>query len=153
MSTPHTTSCQIRDANLLQLNYEVLIIFGVFPALITLFFFAMGILCCPYISYILYLNRREEFMQSQATKMMIDSLISTKYRPNVFKTQDSCMICLLNFTEDDMVTPLPCDIRHYYHTKCIEEWLLINACCPLCKTEVTQEEIARVASLYQRKLE
>ena len=64
VSTPHTSTCQIRDANLLQLNYEVLIIFGVFPALITLFFVAMGVLCCPYISYILYLNRREELMQS-----------------------------------------------------------------------------------------
>lgn len=63
------------------------------------------------------------------------------------------MICLVNFDEDSIVTPLPCDIRHYYHTNCIEQWLLINACCPLCKTEVTMAEIERVAKLYHRKLE
>ena len=67
VSTPHTSTCKIRDANLLQLNYEVLIIFGVFPALITLFCFAVGVLCCPYITYILFMNQREEFVQNQAT--------------------------------------------------------------------------------------
>ena len=152
-STPHSSKCRVSNASLLELNYEVLIIFGVFPALITLFFVAMGVLCCPYISYILYQNRRDELMQHQATQVMVDSLIKAKYNANVFQTQESCMICLVNFTEDDSVTPLPCDIRHYYHTLCIEQWLLINACCPLCKTEVTLEEIGRVATLYKRKLD
>ena len=63
-STPHTSKCRVDNASLLELNYEVLIIFGVFPALITIFFTAMGILCCPYISYVLYQNRREELLQS-----------------------------------------------------------------------------------------
>ena len=63
------------------------------------------------------------------------------------------MICLVNFNEDSLVTPLPCDIRHYFHTSCIEQWLEINPSCPLCKTPVTPEEIERVASLYQKMLE
>ena len=63
------------------------------------------------------------------------------------------MICLLPFEESDLVTPLPCDIRHYYHTSCIEQWLMINACCPLCKTEVTMEEIERVSKLYMKRLD
>ena len=62
------------------------------------------------------------------------------------------MICLVNFDEDSLVTPLPCDIRHYFHTTCIEQWLMINASCPLCKSPVTMEEIERVAQMYQRKL-
>ena len=152
-TTPHTSKCRVSNASLLELNYEVLIIFGVFPALITIFFIAMGCLCCPYISYVLYQNRRDELLHNHATRIMIDSLIKAKYNSNVFKKQESCMICLVSFTEDDSVTPLPCDIRHYYHTACIEQWLLINACCPLCKTEVTMDEIDRVAKLYKRKLE
>ena len=152
-TTPHTSRCRVSNASLLELNYEVLIIFGVFPALITIFFIAMGLLCCPYISYVLYQNRREELLHNQATRIMIDSLIKAKYNANVFQTQESCMICLVTFDENDSVTPLPCDIRHYYHTSCIEQWLLINACCPLCKTEVTMEEIDRVQKLYLRKLE
>ena len=63
------------------------------------------------------------------------------------------MICLINFDEDSLVTPLPCDIRHYFHTGCIEQWLVINAMCPLCKTPVTVEEIDRVAQMYKRKLD
>ena len=62
------------------------------------------------------------------------------------------MICLVPFDEDSQVTPLPCDIRHYFHTACIEQWLMVNAMCPLCKTPVTLEEISRVAEMYQRKL-
>lgn len=57
------------------------------------------------------------------------------------------------FYEDSMVTPLPCDIRHYFHTECIEEWLSYNKCCPLCKTPVTLEEIERVAKMYALKIQ
>ena len=65
---PHDCRCsKVNNQSLLELNYEVLIIFGVFPALITLFFFAAGVLCCPYISYVLYMNRREELVQNHAT--------------------------------------------------------------------------------------
>ena len=30
---------------------------------------------------------------------------------------------------------------------------MINACCPLCKTEVTMEEIERVSKLYMKRLD
>ena len=130
---------------MLELNYEVVIIFGVFPALITAFFLTLGLLCAPYILYILYQNQQAENSRLNATKNLVNSLFRTKYDSNVFQTQESCMICLLNFDEDSLVTPLPCDIRHYFHTTCIEQWLAINASCPLCKSPVTIQEIERVA--------
>lgn len=83
---------------------------------------------------------------------MIGRLFRVQFNSNVFQAQESCMICLEDFDEDSQVTPLPCDIRHYFHTSCIEEWLHINACCPLCKTSVTLEEIEKVAQIYQLKL-
>ena len=149
---PHDAKCKSGGTNILELNYEVIIIFGVFPALITSFFLTLGLLCAPYIFYVLYQNRQHENYQLNATKRMVNSLFRVKYDANLFQTQDSCMICLVNFDEDALVTPLPCDIRHYFHTACIEQWLLINASCPLCKTSVTLEEIDRVAQMYQRKL-
>ena len=53
---PRDTSCKSNGTNMLELNYEVVIIFGVFPALITGFFLTLGLLCAPYILYILYQN-------------------------------------------------------------------------------------------------
>ena len=43
-----------------------------------------------------------------------------------------------------MVTPLPCDLRHYFHTKCIEEWYSRKEreYCPLCKETFTMGEVA-----------
>jgi hypothetical protein len=52
-----------------------------------------------------------------------------------------------NFAEADIVTPLPCDIRHVYHAACIEKWFVdkgiegSEAICPMCRVEVTDEEI------------
>lgn len=33
---------------------------------------------------------------------------------------------------------LPCD--HSYHSKCIKDWLLKNATCPVCKADVKKKE-------------
>ena len=39
---------------------------------------------------------------------------------NAETAQDECTICLDEFEPDSMVTPLPCDVRHYFHTACIQ---------------------------------
>ena len=51
---PHDSRCKSNGTNILELNYEVTIIFGVFPALITAFFLIIGVFCTPYIIYMLY---------------------------------------------------------------------------------------------------
>ena len=39
----------------------------------------------------------------------------------------------MNFERDEMVTALPCDYRHYFHTHCILNWSEKQSACPLCK--------------------
>lgn len=46
---------------------------------------------------------------------------------------DTCPICLVNFTESEWVTQLPCHSTHMFHTPCIERWKFQCASCPLCK--------------------
>mmetsp|Transcript_11579 Transcript_11579/g.15676 ORF Transcript_11579/g.15676 Transcript_11579/m.15676 type:complete len:121 (+) Transcript_11579:638-1000(+) len=117
---------------------------GAFPALVLVVALAFAFLVGPLYLWERYENWRTETERVQATRQLLDGLFKRHYDANVFKSQDSCMICLVNFDEDALVTPLPCDIRHYFHTGCIEQWLVLNPSCPLCKSPVTVEEIERV---------
>ena len=47
----HPPKCTDAGRGLLELTYEMLIIFGVFPALITAFFALVGLFCSPYMIY------------------------------------------------------------------------------------------------------
>ena len=120
--------------------------------MLSAFFLTMGLVCAPVAVYMFYQNRQDENSRINQTRDMIGKLFKTKYDSNLFQTQEDCLICLVTFDEESMVTPLPCDIRHYFHTTCIEQWLMVNASCPLCKSRVTLEEINRVAQMYQSKL-
>jgi hypothetical protein len=65
-------------------------------------------------------------------------LPTTKFDP-AFKHKKECPICLLPFQNDDEITPLPCDLRHYFHSHCIKAWLRNNGICPLCRTPMSEE--------------
>lgn len=71
-----------------------------------------------------------------ATDRMVASLAQRKFNPEVFTEQTECTICLEEFTTDDMVTPLSCDERHYFHTACITEWVTRKNDCPLCREPI-----------------
>ena len=43
----------------------------------------------------------------------------------------SCIICLQKIQNDDNCRILCC--VHIFHSKCIENWLIKNANCPICK--------------------
>ncbi|PNH08501.1 E3 ubiquitin-protein ligase, partial [Tetrabaena socialis] len=43
----------------------------------------------------------------------------------------NCCICLGTFADGDQLKSIQC--IHYHHSACLDEWLRIKACCPLCK--------------------
>ncbi len=43
---------------------------------------------------------------------------------------EPCAICLSSFTCDELKA-MPC--AHLFHGACLDPWLRIKACCPLCK--------------------
>ena len=45
--------------------------------------------------------------------------------------QRCCMVCLHNFCQDEMVRGLRC--LHIFHSKCIDNWLIKSAVCPICR--------------------
>ena len=47
---------------------------------------------------------------------------------------DGCCVCLDLMPANADVLHLPCS--HFFHARCVREWLAVSASCPLCKTAV-----------------
>ena len=52
------------------------------------------------------------------------------------KNMSECVICMMDFKEEDEIAELKCDERHYFHAACLEDWLKRKLECPLCKKPV-----------------
>ncbi|XP_019435251.1 PREDICTED: putative RING-H2 finger protein ATL21A [Lupinus angustifolius] len=46
---------------------------------------------------------------------------------------ETCPICLSKYRPKETVKHIP-ECRHGFHAKCIDEWLPLNASCPICRT-------------------
>ena len=52
-------------------------------------------------------------------------LPKVRYNNKIHNSISFCTICMENFKNaTSYITYLPCDARHYFHTKCIRSWLL-----------------------------
>ena len=69
---------------------------------------------------------------------ILSSLNRTKYgRQGHSELATECKICYMDFQENEEVTPLICDERHLYHTKCIEAWIRTGQnSCPYCRKQI-----------------
>jgi len=54
--------------------------------------------------------------------------------------QRSCCICFDDYKENEMVRTLPC--LHFFHKECIDRWLFKSQTCPLCKVDITRNDIS-----------
>lgn len=109
-----------------------------FPFLLFLF------LCCcvPLISSILGYNMNSGSTEKGASDDQISQLPSWKYKaisevnndPTRENEDPECCICLAKYREKEEVRKLPCS--HMFHLKCVDQWLRIISCCPLCKQEL-----------------
>jgi len=48
--------------------------------------------------------------------------------------QTCCSICLDDFSKGDQLKSLHC--VHYFHSECIDRWLMVGHACPMCKALV-----------------
>ena len=48
---------------------------------------------------------------------------------------------MVEYEPEDEIIPLPCDVRHFFHAPCIENWLKQNNSCPLCKKPITMDDV------------
>jgi E3 ubiquitin-protein ligase DOA10 len=84
--------------------------------------------------------RNEQRAQAQEQDDIISNVVKMFYDPAKYKLADNCVICMGDFELNQEVTPLPCDMRHVFHTECITQWMKTQTKCPLCKAEITVEK-------------
>jgi hypothetical protein len=76
-----------------------------------------------------------------ASKEKLATLPSSVYEPGSLpgtdaQTQPSCAICLATYSTGEEVRCLPCDPRHHFHRECVDDWLMLNCSCPICRKGV-----------------
>jgi len=104
------------------------------------------IMCCLPLFIRLLLPYAESTQRRRgraATLEQINSLPCSSYVHGSFEREEdtSCVICLTDYIDGDMIRHLPC--KHHYHKKCIDEWLALDKSCPLCKKDIDcREDIA-----------
>jgi hypothetical protein len=72
----------------------------------------------------------------------IQNLIRSKLTIEDFQQQTECIICCEDFTNEDDVTHLNCNSKHFFHTTCIQTWMEKGkVSCPLCNHVFTEVEM------------
>ena len=59
-------------------------------------------------------------------------------QPITISRDDSqCPICQEEYTNNNQLIFLPC--KHHFHKACIDEWIIVNDNCPVCRGPFIQE--------------
>jgi hypothetical protein len=74
------------------------------------------------------------------TNTIINALVHRKFHKQL-NGMSECIICMEKFENGKSdITPLSHNQEHFFHTKCLEEWLKRNNKCPICRTEIKAEQ-------------
>ncbi|KAJ3695166.1 hypothetical protein LUZ60_000543 [Juncus effusus] len=71
----------------------------------------------------------------------IQSYPKFEFKQTKMRNENLCAICLGEYKEGEMIRKLP-DCLHCFHMDCIDEWLRINASCPVCRTSPMPTPVA-----------
>lgn len=120
----------------------LLIMGGVFlQTLIVTILLCLFVCCLPCIC--IGFREFSENLRNNAklTESITGGLVKTHYDPNTFTNMKECAICMGEFDEDSEVTPLPCNIQHYFHNECVTSWMKEQTKCPLCREEIDMNKL------------
>eukprot|EP00656_Telonema_subtile_P057437 TRINITY_DN9448_c0_g1_i2.p1 TRINITY_DN9448_c0_g1~~TRINITY_DN9448_c0_g1_i2.p1 ORF type:complete len:280 (-),score=63.50 TRINITY_DN9448_c0_g1_i2:141-980(-) len=71
----------------------------------------------------------------------IKELPTEKYCKESFQGDPTCSICLSEYEEDEEIKHLP-SCAHVFHVSCIDEWLVLNPSCPVCRQPLKKDDAA-----------
>jgi len=113
----------------------------VWPAILMSILLLIGLCCLPCIITGIKDYLRSSREEQREKFKVLDGMIKMKYNEDDFKKHKECSICMCEFGPDDQVSPLPCNINHYFHSECIQTWIKENPSCPMCRTPITPEAL------------
>lgn len=100
-----------------------------------------------YIPTATFMIVKDEIKNNWAEKRILGlRQMSKKYEKEQYKNQYQCSICLYDFYSESLVTELPCGNNHIYHSLCIEMWDSNTNNCPLCRKDISDDQIAQASS-------
>jgi len=114
----------IQEKDLINSFFVVLLVFtwiAVVPFLIAFCVVFLYVTCC--FPRIIAGRRQSETSEKPVDKEVLSKIVSIPFDASAFDKSKECTICIENFKQTDMLSVLPCDLRHYFHTKCIKAWL------------------------------
>ena len=80
-------------------------------------------------------ENNERLLQNESNPQRQNQMIEKKELKFTNELNDkNCSICLDEFNENELLFQLICN--HYYHKKCIHDWLQKNKSCPLCRIDL-----------------
>lgn len=80
-------------------------------------------------------TEEEEEDEGLLKKESLSKLSVIHFSASIKNINESCPICIEEYTKDEKVRLLPCG--HVYHLECIDPWLTEkSSLCPLCKQDV-----------------
>ncbi|CAO2830605.1 unnamed protein product [Amaranthus hypochondriacus] len=108
-----------------------------FPLLL----FLLLCICVPLVSSFIGYNMSLGYAEKGASHDQISQLPSWRYKlvetsldahtSSPVKENPECCICLSKYKDKEEIRQLRCS--HIFHKTCVDQWLKIISCCPLCK--------------------
>ena len=100
-------------------------------------------------NYLVIFSQRINNYNHQVT--LLRSISKVKYRTGFYHYQKDCIICWDVFRNKEYVSILNCHNQHFFHTKCIKDWIRKgNNSCPLCRQSINDEQRSVIDNLkYQ----
>lgn len=135
-----TDACTQGWNQLDMLNFMFLTAFTGWPAAVTVVLVIVSIFMSP----LIFSSIQEYYQRASEQRDIINTIVRTNWDPEIFKAQDDCAICTVAFKQEDKVTPLPCDAKHYFHSECIAQWFEVGqqtTSCPICRTQFTKQQM------------
>lgn len=91
-------------------------------ALIVTLISGVIVCCCPVLTVYVYRTSKERAANQRMRERLANYIPFVKFNNQTFNNFEECIICMEKFDDNSQVTPLPCDVRHYFHTHCIQDW-------------------------------